>query len=314
MRIIVIGAGALGSLVGGILSKRHDVTVIGRPSQVEVLNQKGIKIQGLTRGEYHPRALVELPEGERFDLIILCVKSYNTDLTLGPMSKIMNEDTWILSLQNGLDNEERIKDFLRRNSLPGRIMGGITCHGVTYKGPGLVKHAGKGDTMIGDFDGGGSAGQTEEIRRIAQHFKKAGMDVDVVDSIDREIWAKTIINSVINPITAITGKRNGILVENLALKEIARQLIREGVAVAKAYGLDITEEEMVERTMGVAARTASNRSSMLQDIMRKRRTEIDSINGAIYHKGKEVGMDSPVNWSMYKMVRGMEDSYLEGDP
>lgn len=311
MKVLVIGAGALGSLVGGILSEKHDVTVIGRPSQVKVLNDKGIKISGLTSGEYHPRALVDLPEGERFDLIILCVKAYNTELTLEPLSKLMDEKTWILSLQNGLDNEETIRRFLKEKGVPGRIMGGITCHGVTYKRPGLVKHAGEGDTMIGDFDPREGGGKSVEIEEIARQFKMAGMDVDVVDSIDREIWAKTIINSAINPLTAVTGEKNGILVDNEEIWKIAERIIEEGVEVAKAHSIPITKKEMVDRTLAVARRTSSNRSSMLQDTIRKRRTEIDSINGAIYRKGKEVGVEAPVNWSMYCLVRGMERGYLD---
>ncbi|MGA1822160.1 MAG: ketopantoate reductase family protein [Thermoplasmatota archaeon] len=311
MRILVVGAGALGSLVGGILSADHDVTMIGREAQVDVLNSRGIRIEGITEGEFHPRAMVDVPEGEDFDLIILCVKAYNTDLTLGPLSHLLRDDTWILSLQNGLDNEERIFTYLRENRLPGRVLGGITCHGVTYKEPGLVKHAGVGDTMIGRYHSDpADADMTSEIADIAQHFRKAGLDVDVTPTIEREIWAKTIINSAINPLTAITRERNGILIDNQEIRDIAVNIIKEGVHVAREYGMEISEEEMMDRTFKVAERTSANISSMLQDIMRGRRTEVDSINGAIFNKAIGKGICAPVNWTMYRLIKGLEDEYL----
>lgn len=312
MKVLVIGAGALGSLVGGILSTDHDVTMIGRETQVDVLNKRGIRIEGITEGEFHPRAMVNLPEGEEFDLVILCVKAYNTDLTLGPLSHLLNDRTWILSFQNGLDNEERIFTYLRENDLPGRVMGGITCHGVTYKEPGLVKHAGVGDTMIGRYHADPSdADISSDIAEIAQHFKKAGLDVDVTSTIERELWAKTIINSAINPLTAITRERNGIIIENQEIRDIAVNIIKEGVHVAREYGIDISEEEMLDRTFKVAERTSTNVSSMLQDVVRGRRTEVDSINGAIFNKAMDKGINAPVNWTMYRLVKGLEDGYLK---
>jgi 2-dehydropantoate 2-reductase len=310
MKVLVIGAGALGSLIGGILSVEHDVTVIGRKAQVDVINDRGIRIKGLTRGEYHPKAVVDLPDNEEYDLIILCVKSYNTELTLAPLSGLMRENTWVLSLQNGLDNEERILKYLRQKGLPGRVIGGITCHGVTYKEPGLVKHAGIGDTMIGPFGTGRIDLMDEEIISIARHFKSAGMDVDVTPDIDREIWAKTIINSAINPLTAITREKNGIVINNPEINRIALQIIEEGVRVANGFNIDLTIEEMTERTFKTARRTSSNRSSMLQDVILGRRTEIESINGAIWRKGMEIGLSAPVNRLIYHLVRGLEEVYL----
>lgn len=311
MKILVIGAGALGSLVAGILSAENDVTIIGRPEQVWMLNKKGLRIEGLTQGEYRIKAFTYVPKDETYDLIIICVKAYNTEMTLTPLSPLLEKGTRILSLQNGLDNEERILDYLKERNIPSEVIGGITCHGVTYKGPGLVKHAGTGDSMIGHFGWGSDELHVEDIvPEIADAFKRAGMDMDITTCIDREIWAKAIINSAINPLTAIVGASNGILVENDDMKNMAMDLISEGVRVANAHEVDLTDQEMFWRTFDVAERTSSNVSSMFQDIKLKRRTEVDSINGALAEKGRKAGISTPLNSTMVRLIKGLEEKNL----
>ncbi|MFW3145505.1 MAG: ketopantoate reductase family protein [Thermoplasmatota archaeon] len=312
MKILVVGAGALGSLVGGLLSREHDVTIVGRPEQVWVLKRKGLRIEGLTQGDFELKASTYAPSDENFDLIIICVKAYNTEMTMEPLSPLLKSGTRILSLQNGLDNEERILDYLRRNDIPSEVIGGITCHGVTYKGPGLVKHAGTGDSMMGHFGWGKEDSHPEDrIEEIADAFRRAGIDMAVTTCIDREIWAKAIINSAINPITAIVGAPNGILIENEDMREMARDLIREGVQIARANRIDLTDEEMESRTFNVAERTRTNVSSMFQDIKLKRRTEVDSINGALVEKGRSAGVPSPLNSTMVRLIKGLEEMNLK---
>ncbi|MEA3560081.1 MAG: 2-dehydropantoate 2-reductase [Candidatus Thermoplasmatota archaeon] len=314
MKILVIGAGALGSLVGGILSTEHDVTIIGRSEQVWVLKKKGLRIEGLTVGEYKIKAFTYVPTDEIYDLIIICVKAYNTEMTLTPLTPLLEKGTRILSLQNGLDNEERILKYIKERNIPSEVIGGITCHGVTYKGPGLVKHAGTGDSMIGHFGWGSRESHIEDIvPEIADAFKRAGMDMDITTRIDREIWAKAIINSAINPLTAIVGALNGILIDNDDMNKMTRELVIEGVQVANAMGVDLTEEEMFRRTFDVARRTRTNISSMYQDIKLKRRTEVDSINGAITRKGELSGVPTPLNNAMVRLVKGLEERNLQ-DP
>jgi 2-dehydropantoate 2-reductase len=285
MRILVIGAGALGSLIGGLLSAEHDVTIIGRPEQAWVLKEKGLKIEGITEGEFRPKAHSGVPKNQKFDLIILCVKSYNTELSLDPLTHLLMEGTPILSLQNGLDNEEKILNFIESKGSPGT-----------------------GDTMIGHFGGSNAeaAAVMEKVKAIADLFTRAGLEMETTTCIGREIWAKTIINSAINPLTAIVGGPNGVIIDNEELNTMAKELISEGVETAKAHGIDLTEEEMEERTFKVAERTSHNHSSMYQDIKLKRRTEVDSINGAIVEKALEKGLDAPLNKAMVRLIKGLE--------
>ena len=307
MKVLVIGAGAMGSLVGGILSAEHDVTILGRPEQVDALKRNGLRIEGLTQGVFSPRAIVGPVVDETFDLIVICVKSYNTDVILEPVAAILTKGTRILSLQNGLDNEERILGFLRERSLPGVVVGGITCHGATYKGPGLVKHAGEGETVIGRFDDK-NAGEVSDIQisEIADAFARAGLATDVSEKIKSDIWSKGIINSAINPLTAIIGQPNGAIVHDEYIRRMAEDIVRESTAVARASGQSIRDDHMLERTFEVAERTAANISSMLQDIRLNRRTEIDAINGAISHRAAEVGLCAPLNQTMVRLVKATE--------
>ena len=202
--------------------------------------------------------------------------------------------------------------FIERNGLSSEVIGGITCHGVTYKGPGLVKHAGTGDTIIGHY-GGKVPGNDplDHVQRIASMFTEAGIEVGTTTCINRELWAKTIINSAINPLTALLGKPNGVVLDDPGVNETARDLIAEGVAIARLHGQDLTEEEMVERTMSVASRTRRNVSSMYQDIRRKRRTEVDSINGAICAKAEEKNAKAPLNRTMVRLIKALEEKNLE---
>ncbi len=313
MNILVIGAGALGSLVGGVLSRKHDVTIIGRQEQVDVLNRDGLHIRGLTVGDFHPNATTGYPADMSFDLIIICVKSYNTEMALDHVAPYIKETTFFLSLQNGLNNEELISKKLKDDNLPGSVLGGITCHGVTYKGPGLVKHAGKGDTYIGLYTGPHDKITKEKVERIVQAFNDAGLEVELTEAIRREIWAKTIINSAINPLTAITGSRNGDLLTDRYLREMMDHLVEEGVEIARSHDIDLTVEEIIKRTHAVAERTKKNISSMLQDITRKRRTEIECINGALYEKAKLTNIYAPLNRSMYHLINAIQRQYMKED-
>jgi len=307
MKVLVIGAGAMGSLVGGILSVEHEVTILGRQEQVDVISRQGLRIEGLTQGLFRPRAIVGPVIDETFDLIVICVKSYNTDVILEPVAAILTEGTRILSLQNGLDNEERILGFLKERSLPGLVVGGITCQGATYKGPGLVKHAGEGETIIGRFgDKGDDDISDRQIAEIAAAFARAGLETDTSQEITREIWAKGIINAAINPLTAIIDQPNGAIVHNDHMRRMAEDIVRESAAVARANGQDINDDHILDRTFRTAERTASNVSSMLQDIRLGRRTEIDAINGAISRRAAEVDLPAPLNQAMVRLVKATE--------
>ncbi|RJS71325.1 MAG: 2-dehydropantoate 2-reductase [Candidatus Syntrophoarchaeum sp. WYZ-LMO15] len=295
MKIVVMGAGAIGSLFGGLLALRgEDVLLVGRRSHVDAINSRGLKISGMTDAIVHLRASTHPEEG---DLILFTVKSYDTEKAAS--SLIINDDTIVLSLQNGLGNEEKIAEVVGRE----HVIGGVTSYGALFLEPGHVSHTGIGETVIGELDGS----ITDRVSRLSDLLNKAGIMTSVTDSIKRKIWEKLVVNAGINAITAITGVKNGKLLEIPQLRELMRYASLEAVEVGRKQGIDLGYD-LIDRVEEVARRTAENRSSMLQDISRGKKTEIDAINGMIVRLGEEVGVDTPVNRILTLLVRGIEKS------
>mgnify|MGYP000235734060 CR=1 FL=1 len=295
MKIVVMGAGAIGSLFGGLLALRgEDVLLVGRRSHVDAINSRGLKISGMTDAIVHLRASTHPEEG---DLILFTVKSYDTEKAAS--SLIINDDTIVLSLQNGLGNEEKIAEVVGRE----HVIGGVTSYGALFLEPGHVSHTGIGETVIGELDGS----ITDRVSRLSDLLNKAGIMTSVTGSIKRKIWEKLVVNAGINAITAITGVKNGKLLEIPQLRELMRYASLEAVEVGRKQGIDLGYD-LIDRVEEVARRTAENRSSMLQDISRGKKTEIDAINGMIVRLGEEVGVDTPVNRILTLLVRGIEKS------
>lgn len=297
MKILVFGAGALGSYVGGMLSKKCHVTLIGRKEHVDAINSKGLIIEGKTNFKAKPQALVKIPD-EKFDLILITVKSYDTSKAVEELSRGLDENILVLSLQNGLGNAEKISRFNKK------VLGGTISHGITFVEPGRIYHAGLGDTRLGNFKGV----EEEDVEEICQIFNISGIDTKRSDNILGEIWAKAIINASINPLTAITRLKNGYLLKIETLEEIMVCACKEAIDVAVSCGIELPHYDIIEKTKSVAHLTAENKSSMLQDIEKGKRTEIDSITGVFVEFGKKNNVATPTNSMLYKLVKGVEDA------
>jgi 2-dehydropantoate 2-reductase len=295
VKILVFGAGALGSFFGGLLSKHNDVTLIARRDHVDSINSQGLVIEGKTNLIARPKAFVKVPE-EDFDLILLTVKSYDTMNCVKEMSAKLSKDTIMLSLQNGLGNLEEISGYFER------VIGGATSHGITFVKPGNIFHAGLGYTTLGNFNGVGE----EEVEDVCELFNSSGIETRKSLNIVKEIWAKAVINTSINPLTAITGLRNGNLIEIDRLEKMMLNACKEAVEVAVSNGIELDYQEMLEKTGEVARMTADNKSSMLQDIENGKRTEIDSITGVFVETGIEKDIPTPVNSLLFNLVKGIE--------
>lgn len=295
MRVMVFGAGALGSVVGGLLTRRHEVVLVGREAHVRAIEQSGLVIGGMVEAVFVPEAATS-PEGlGTFDLVIVTVKAYDTASALGLIAPALGEGTAVVSLQNGLQNAE-----LLARTHPGRGVVGVTSMGANLIGPGKVLYAGQGDTFFG------SAGAPPRmVQRVAQAFNEVGLDAEVADDIGAEIWLKGIVNASINPLTAIARCKNGRLLLDEDLLEVSRAACEEAAAVAAAAGIGLGGREPFGAVMDVLRRTAENRSSMLQDMERRKRTEIDEITGEIVRRGKELGVGCPVNHALWHLVRSL---------
>lgn len=306
MKVVIIGAGAMGSVYGGFLAEAgNDVYFLDVfKEHVEAINRDGLWIEGSSGDRYIKgiKATSDPAIVGIVDLAIVFVKSTITDLAIAQNKAVIGENTIVLTLQNGLGNIEKLKTVVRDS----QIIAGTTSHGANLLGPGRIKHAGHGATVIGELDGTIS----ERINRIADLFKSAKLDpVSVSDNVMGLIWDKLLVNTGINPLTAITGLKNGEILDYPELESLAVAAVEEGMKVAEAHGIKLETPDAVEHYKEVSRVTGENTSSMLTDVNNKRRTEIDNISGAIVRYGQKYGIATPVNSLLTRLVQIKEMKY-----
>lgn len=298
MRIAVLGAGAIGSLFGALLSKENDVTLICRKEQALAIRNNGLKIQGMTNIMTQPNVASSVTECKTPDILFITVKSYDTEKVISEAKGLVGEETIVVSVQNGLDNLQTISTALKN----AKVVGGLTSHGAIFVSPGIVEHAGFGDTVVGAFKGC----KENEVETIARILTEAGIETSITLDINSEVWYKALVNAAINPLATLAGSPNRVLLEDEHLRKLAGEIVSEGVRVAEAGGISLNGEEAFSRVMKVASQTAENRNSMLQDLERGKRTEIDQINGAIARLGTAVGIDTPINNKVISQIKDLE--------
>jgi 2-dehydropantoate 2-reductase len=301
LRFAVLGAGAIGSLIGGLLSEAgSDVTLVGRAPHMNAIKSKGLHISG-DSGEKTIRVKAETTTSAikgTADIILCTVKAYDTRQAAIDAKRLMGKESLFLCLQNGLDVEKEAADILGDIN----VARGITNNGALIVRPGYVKHTGLGETTIGCRD----ARWRMITKCIVESFNIAGLPATLTEDIERLVWLKVLVNSGINALGAITHLKNGELLSNPWLKDLMRSTITEGIMVAKKVGIDLRNEDIVERTYKIAEGTAVNKNSMLQDVEKGKRTEIDFINGAVGRIGRNVGVPTPINDTLTALVKSME--------
>jgi len=266
---------------------------------VDAINSKGLRMRGLSGERIVRVTATSDPRAENaMDLILIFVKSYDTARATRDALPMASEGAVFLTLQNGLGNVEKIGEVAGRS----RVLGGTTSHGSTLIGPGEIYHAGTGPTVIGELDGA----ITPRLRRIVEVLDGAGIETEVSSDIEGAIWSKVLVNVGINTLTALTGMRNGELLRMPEIRTAMRRAVEEALEVAAAKGIGIEMDDPVARVYEVARATADNISSMLQDVQRGRRTEIDALNGAVVELGHRLGIDTPVNEALTAAVKGLE--------
>ena len=290
----------MGSFFGGVLSRRHEVTLIGRAEHVAAIRSHGLRISGKTAIIAKPRAATRVPKSAKPDLVFVTTKAYDTANAMLAL-RVFAERAMFVTLQNGLGNAETIAKGARR------VVAGTTAHGVTFVGPGEVRHAGVGDTVLGAWTRVDEA----ELVRLRDLLGDVGIRAQVTSDVRTELWSKLVVNASINPIAALAGVSNGRVVRDKRLLAVLDAVCREATAVAKAEGARVDEEVLRHRTKLVARRTAANRGSMLQDLDRHRRTEIDAITGSIVRAAKRRRIPVPINETLFAFVRAREAGFRE---
>lgn len=304
MKIAVVGPGAMGSLFAAVLARsKQEVWLLDRNKErAAVLAQGGISVEGAT-GTWQQKVSVTADAGSipLPDLVLFCVKSYDTKEAARSIKSLIGSQTFVLTLQNGVGNVELLSEVIGED----KVIGGVTSEGATLIDTGRITHAGRGETVIGLIDGKIPVA----MRDIREAFNKAGFETRISRDIKSLLWSKLIINAGINALTAITRMNNGRLNEFEGTRRIIRDAVTEAVKVAKRKRIKLIYDDPLAKVEAVCEATAGNISSMLQDVLRKKRTEIDFINGVIVRQAQELGLPAPVNLLLVDLVKTIESSY-----
>lgn len=304
MNFCVIGPGAMGCLFAGSLARNGYTTVIldYKSERARIIQERGISIEGPDGDTIVQkiRTTTEPKDVGMVDVIIICVKSYDTERAALEALDIAGPETLIVTLQNGIGNVEVLLSGLPDAS----IVAGITSHGATVLDVGKVKHAGIGDTFLGLV-----AGEGGKLNEFAAAMQKAGFANKTVDNIQDLLWSKLIVNVGINALTAITRLKNGELIQHADTEALLEKVVQEAVQVGKREGVNFIYEDPLAQVKKVCELTAANVSSMLQDILRRKKTEIEFINGAIVERGIRLAIPTPVNDVLTRLVRTIQSTY-----
>ncbi|MBI1729618.1 2-dehydropantoate 2-reductase [Candidatus Acetothermia bacterium] len=302
MRIAIIGAGALGSLFGGVLTRGgHDVWLYNPSNKkhIHAIQKNGLRIQtGDGDFEVKPNATTRLAEIPLpIEVMGIFVKAYDTERAISDALPLISTETWTLSLQNGIGPEV----VLAQHVLNGRLLRGVTAQGATLIEAGIVRWGGRGPTQLGLF--GTKSGQLDDsLENLCATLSSADWKTHFTPEIEKDLWVKLLVNAAINPLTALFNVPNGQLIADKELNAILHGIIREALPVTRTHGVQLSLEEAISHVEGVCRGTAQNLSSMLQDVRRGKRTEIEYINGVVAREAKALDAQTPLNSLLTRLV------------
>ncbi len=303
MKICILGAGALGCALGGVLTEAgNEVWLINRnKAHIEAMSNKGLVLRdgGVDRTVQVLASATVVPAGE-VDLVVVLVKSFHTGEAMAAAMSLLGSNTVVMSLQNGLGHEDILADIVGRE----RVLAGKTYAGGTELAPGHVNIGTRGkDTHIGELDGR----VTERVRRIAATFTAAGLETTVSDNIMGTIWDKLLVNVATGALSGITGLAYGDLYAVPEVEACAVAAVAETMAVAKASGIQLTTNDPQQPWIKAAAGLPFEfKASMLQSLEKGFVTEIDFVNGAVVRQGARCGVPTPVNQTLVACLKGIE--------
>ncbi len=308
-RIAVVGAGALGSFVGARLAQAGQrVVLIGRPAHVAATLRDGLQVHSAGRVDRVTLdASTELAAVRDADLVLVAVKSADTAAVALQLAPLLRASTWVLSLQNGVDNATAL----------GHALGQPLAVAAAYiaaalPAPGLVQHAGGQGLVMGAITAAGVA-QTvgaPPLVELAALFRRAGFEVRLSEQPLRALWDKLIVNCACNAISGLAPSAYGAMAALPAIGELQAAVVREAVAVAQADGVPVSLDEALAALARVAQAMPLQRSSTAQDLARGRPTEIDQLNGHIAQRGAALGVPVPLNHALWALVKLAESQRL----
>jgi 2-dehydropantoate 2-reductase len=304
MKIVIVGPGAMGLLFAAFLSKgKEEIWLLDKDKErAEKLDKNGVSLEGVS-GKWAAKVKVSADPKKigSADLVIIATKAYDTKSAIRQAKLIITEKTSVLTLQNGIGNIEIIGE----TAGPDKVIGGTTNMGATLLSVGHIRHAGNGETVIGKIDGSTPV----ILREIRELFNKVKLETRISRDIKGILWSKLIINVGINALTVLTRLHNGRLIEFEGTRRILRDAVTEAVKIAKRKRIKLIYDDPLAKVEAVCEATSGNVSSMLQDVLRKKHTEIDFINGVVVRLGQELGIPVPVNTMLVDLIKTIEVSH-----
>ncbi len=299
-RVAVVGAGAVGGYFGGMLARAGaPVVMIGRPTFVEAAKKNGLFLDTLQfRETVRVEASTDLDAVRGADVVLFCVKTIDTAATARALAPLMSSPATLVSLQNGVDNTEKIRDA------GIDALSAVVYVAAAVPEPARVKHVGRGDLLVGP--------RNARAEKLAALFERAGVPCRISDNIDGELWTKLIWNCALNAISALGRARYGQIAASEDARKVVENVVDEVLAVAGAARIHLPSVEDLKAGLAGALKIATQMSSAIsstgQDLSRGKRTEIDSLNGYIARRGAELGVPTPVNHALYTLVKLAEES------
>ncbi len=305
-RVAVMGAGAVGSYFGGMLARAVvPVTMIGRAAYVEAVRRDKLFLDTVS---FQERVAVDVssdPSAVRDAYIVLfCVKSVDNEASARAIAPHLSADTIVVSLQNGVDNVERIRAAAGVDALPV-----VVYVAAAMPEPGHVKHSGRGELVVGEIAGrsAGAEAQPPRTEQIAALFASAKVPCRISGDILGDMWLKFITNCGANGVSAIAQMSYGEIARHEASRELMSRVVEESIAVARAAGVRTPGPGFTEKWLENLAKFGDAFSSTAQDLARGKRTEIESLNGYIVRRGAELGVPTPSNFALYALVKLLEE-------
>lgn len=294
MRVAVMGAGAVGCYYGAMLARAgHAVVLIGRPAHVEAVKAKGLRLETQAFDAHVPLdASTEASAVQGAELVLFCVKSTDTEATAAQIAPHLAPDALVLTLQNGVDNDERVRAVLPSNAVAAAVVYVAT----EMAGPGHVKHHGRGELVIAP---------SRRSVEVAGQLIAAGVPTQISDNVRGALWAKLILNCAYNALSALTQLPYGVLAQGTGVTEVLRDVVAECLAVAQAEGIEVVGDTAAA-VRAIAQTMPSQYSSTAQDLARGKLSEIDHLNGLIVRRGEALGVPTPANRVLFVLVKLLE--------
>jgi 2-dehydropantoate 2-reductase len=296
VKILIVGAGAVGGYFGGLLAKGgEDATFIARGEHLKAIQERGLSVKSIN-GDFNIKikAVERLSSVEKYELIIFAVKSYDLPDACNIVNNSVKDDTIIMSLLNGVDSEEIIGNIFGAE----KVIGSVAFIGSQILEAGVISHTASGMITIGELNGT----KSKRCELIFKIFEKAKIPIKLSDNIQKDIWSKMVWNTGFNAITALTGSLVSDVLSIPESKKIVEMAMGETVEVADKKGIRLSDD-LIENTISRTSKAGEIKTSMLQDRENGKIMEIDSLNGAIVRLGREMNISVPVNETLYGAVK-----------